>query len=75
MWEDSGENQSEKAVVNRWVLSLDLKSGSESVVCSEVGREFQREGAERLKALLPIVVRRTRGTVRRMLEEDLRVRE
>ena len=75
MWEDSGENQSEKAVENRWVLSLDLKSGSESVVCSEVGREFQREGAERLKALQPIEVRRTRGTVRRMLEEDLRVRE
>lgn len=39
------------------------------------GREFQRRGAERLKALNPMVVKRARGTVRWMVEEDLRVRE
>ena len=38
------------------------------------GREFQRWGAERLKALDPIVVRRAGGTVRLMEEADLRGR-
>lgn len=38
------------------------------------GSEFQRRGAERLNALLPIVVRRAGGTDRCMEEEDLRER-
>jgi len=36
-------------------------------------REFQRRGAERLKALDPMVDRRAGGTVRLMEEADLRV--
>ena len=39
------------------------------------GREFQRRGAERLKALDPMVVERAGGTVGWMEEEDLRVRK
>ena len=42
---------------------------------SSGGRLFQRRGAERLKALLPMVVRRAGGTVKWMEEEDRRVRE
>ena len=39
------------------------------------GREFQRRGAERLKALAPMVVRWAGGTVRLMDEADLSDRE
>ena len=39
------------------------------------GREFQRWGAERLKALEPMVDRRAGGTFRVMEEADLRDRE
>ena len=39
------------------------------------GREFQRWGAERLKALAPMVDRRAGGTTRLMEETDLRDRE
>ena len=39
------------------------------------GSEFQSWGAEWLKALLPMVLRRAEGTVRWMAEEDLRERE
>ncbi len=42
---------------------------------SWVGNEFQRWGAERLNALLPMVVRRAEGTDMCMEEEDLRERE
>ena len=38
------------------------------------GSEFQSLGAERLKALLPMVVSRAEGTERWMEEEDLRER-
>jgi len=38
------------------------------------GREFQRRGAEQLKALDPMVDRRAEGTVRLMEEADLRDR-
>ena len=38
------------------------------------GREFQSWGAERLKALLPMVLRRAEVTVRWVEEEDLRER-
>ena len=38
------------------------------------GSEFQSLGAERLKALLPMVESRAEGTVRWMEEEDLRER-
>ena len=38
------------------------------------GREFQRRGAERLKALSPMVDSRAGGTVRLMEEADLRDR-
>ena len=39
------------------------------------GREFQRLGAERLKALNPMVVRLADGVKSWMVEEDRRVRE
>ena len=39
------------------------------------GSEFQSWGAERLKALLPIVLRRAEGTERWREEEDPRERE
>ena len=39
------------------------------------GNEFQRWGAERLNALLPMVVRRAEGTDRCVEEEDLMERE
>ena len=38
------------------------------------GREFQRLGAERLKALAPMVDRRAGGMLRLMEEADLRER-
>ena len=57
------------------VLSCDLKWGNESIFLSWGGSEFQRRGAERLNALLPMVVRRAEGTDRCMEEEDLRERE
>ena len=46
-------------------MSMDLMSG---------GREFQRRGAERLKALAPMVDRRAGGMMRLVEEEDLRHR-
>ena len=51
--------------MNRWRESIFRMSG---------GREFQSLGAERLKALLPMVVSRAEGTVRWMEEEDRRER-
>lgn len=39
------------------------------------GREFQRQGEERLKALDPMVVKWADGVVCWMAEEDLRVQE
>ena len=39
------------------------------------GREFQRLGADRLKALDPMVVRLADGVKSLMVEEDRRVRE
>ena len=39
------------------------------------GSEFQSWGAERLNALLPMVLRRAEGTERWREEEDLRERE
>lgn len=39
------------------------------------GRHFQRWGAEGLKAQLPMVLRRLRGKVRRVEEEDLSERD
>ena len=40
-----------------------------------MGREFQRRGAKRLKALDPMVVKQKGGAVRWMEAEDLRVQE
>ena len=54
----------EKAILNRWVLSDDLNCESEVMFRMTGGREFQSLGAERLKALLPMVVRRAEGTDR-----------
>ena len=65
----------ENADLNRCVLSLDLKMGSESQFLMSGGSEFQSWGAERLKALLPMVLRRAGGTERWREEEDLRERE
>ena len=56
--------QREKANVKRWVLSLDLNWGKSSVLRMSGGSEFQSLGAEQLKALLPMVLRRAGGTVR-----------
>ena len=39
------------------------------------GSEFHNLGAEQLKALLPMVLRRAEGTERRMEEEERRERE
>ncbi|XP_049912952.1 HERV-H LTR-associating protein 2 isoform X2 [Epinephelus moara] len=46
-----------------------------TLVMIEEGREFQRQGAERLKALDPVVDRREEGTMRLMEEADLSIRE
>ncbi len=48
---------------------------SELMFLMSGGREFQRRGAERLKALDPMVDRRAEGTVRLMEEADLSARE
>ncbi|KAK7918955.1 hypothetical protein WMY93_010239 [Mugilogobius chulae] len=61
--------------LNRKVLSLDLKSGRESVLRRSGGREFQSWGAERLKALPPMVTRRADGTESWREEEERRERE
>ena len=45
------------------------------VFLSSGGRLFQRRGAERLNALLPMVARRAGGTARWIEKEDLRVRK
>ena len=47
----------------------------ESMFLSWGGSEFQRRGAERLNALLPMVVRRAEGTDSWMEEEDLKARD
>lgn len=59
--------------MNRWVLRCDLKNSRESVFQMSGGREFQRRGAEWLKALDPMVVMRAGGMVRLREEDDLRV--
>ncbi len=46
-------------MLNKWVLSLDLNCTSKSLLRRSEGSEFQSWGAARLKALLPIVTRRT----------------
>lgn len=51
---------------------MDLKRVKLLVFLISRGTAFQRRGAERLKALLPMVLRRARGTVRWREEEDLR---
>jgi len=56
-------------------LSLALNKGRESILRRSGGSEFQSWGAERLKALLPMVTSRAGGTVRWIEEEDLRERE
>ena len=68
------ENQREYAVRNRGGLSLDLKKGRESQFRRSGGRVFHSWGAEQLKALPPIVLRRAGGTERWMEEEDRRER-
>lgn len=54
---------------------MDLKRVNESIFLRSGGKEFQSRGAERLNALLPMVVRRAEGTDKLMEEEDLRERE
>ena len=61
--------------LNKWVLSLDLKMDRVAELRRSGGSEFQSWGAERLKALPPIELRRAVGTVRWREEEDLRVRD
>ena len=52
-----------------------LKSGKEVMFLSSGGKAFQRQGAERLNALCPMVMRRVEGTDRCTEEEDLGERE
>ena len=61
--------------MNRLVLRCDLKSGNELMLLSSGGKAFQRWGAERLKALCPMVMRLAEGTDSCTEEEDLRERE
>ena len=58
--------------LNKWVLSLDLKMDRVAEFRRSGGSEFQSWGAEQLKALPPMVLRRAGGTVRCREEEDLR---
>ena len=51
-------------------MSCALKTGRESQFRRSGGKEFHSWGAERLKALPPIVLRRAGGTERWMEEED-----
>lgn len=53
-----------KAFLNTCVLSLDLKTGSESTFLTSGGSEFQSSGAGRLSPLLPMVAKQVEGTVR-----------
>ena len=46
-----------------------------SEVLMSGGREFQRQGADRLKALDPMVVKLADGAKSWLVEEDKRVRE
>lgn len=62
----------EYAVLNRCVLSCDLKYRNKSMFLS--WNEFQRQGAEQLNALLPVVVRWAAGTEEEE-EDNLRERE
>ncbi|KAL7879463.1 hypothetical protein SRHO_G00017170 [Serrasalmus rhombeus] len=62
----------EYASVNRWVLSRDLKVVRQSILRIWVGRVFQRDGAEWLKALAPTVDKRTGGRVSWPADEDRR---
>lgn len=52
------------AILNRWVLSSDLKVVRQCVVRRASGSAFQSLGAEQLKVLSPMVVRRAGGTDR-----------
>ena len=56
-------------------MSADLNCESELIFLKSGGKEFQSWGAERLKALLPMVLRRAVGTARWMEKDDLRERE
>ena len=60
---------------NKCVFRRNSKVETVSEVRLSGGREFQRLGAERLKALDPVVVRLADGVKSWMVEEDRRVRE
>ena len=60
---------------NKCVFRRDLKVETVSEVRMSSGREFQRLGADRLKALDPVVVRLEGGVRSWMVEEDRRVWE
>lgn len=54
---------------------MDLKRENELIFLRSGGKEFQSRGAEQLKALPPIVIRRAEGTEREREDEDLRHRD
>ena len=60
---------------NKCVFRRNSKVETVSEVRLSGGREFQRLGADRLKALDPVVVRLADGVKSWMVEEDRRVRE
>ena len=62
-------------MLKRWVLRWDLNEFIESNWRMSGGREFQSLGAEQLKALAPMVVRREMGRERRPAEEERRERD
>ena len=68
-------SQSEYAILNSWVLSLDLTVVMESDCLMCGGREFHSLGAEQLKARATTVLRRGVGMVSSPAEVEWRVRE
>ena len=60
--------------MNRWVLSAVLKVSRVGMFLISGGSEFQRVGAETLKALSPKVRSLVRGVVSTPESEDLRFR-
>ena len=64
----------QKAVMNKRVLSLDLNSGRVEEFLRSDGREFQMEGARKLKDRSPNVLVLRFGTLRSFSHDERRFR-
>ena len=64
----------QKAVVNKWVLSLDLNSERVEEFLRPDDREFQTEGARKLKERSPNVLVLRFGTFRSFSHDERRFR-